>query len=233
MYHKMKLCVKNSLSSSSIHPCTCNNEIKNTICLKCNSQTLDSVFFCPQAGVLQGESLSPILFSLFLNDVNQYLQDDPNIGISIYQFYLALLLFADDMVLFSDSRSGLQAGLDKLHEYCINWGLTVNVEKTKCLVFKNNGRKNVLDKWFYNGEELETVSTFKYLGFVFSNTGKFSKGIDNVILQGKRAFFNMCANVINLDNMFINTQISLYNSLVASVLSYGCEIWGFAEAKKK
>ena len=42
----------------------------------------------------------------------------------------------------------------------------------------------------------------------------------------------MCANVINLDNMFINTQISLYNSLVASVLSYGYEIWGFAEAKK-
>ena len=169
---------------------------------------------------------------MFLNDINQSFQADANVGISIYQFYLALLLFADDMVLFSDNRFGLQRGLDKLYEYCNNWGLIVNVEKTKCLVFKKNGRNSVLDKWFYNGEEIETVNTFKYLGFVFSNTGKFSKGIDNVVLQGQRALFNLYANVIDFETMFINMQFSLFDSLISSVLLYGCEIWGFAEAKK-
>ena len=111
------------------------------------------------------------------------------------------------MVLFSDNRFGLQRGLDKLYEYCNNWGLIVNVEKTKCLVFKKNGRNSVLDKWFYNGEEIETVNTFKYLGFVFSNTGKFSKGIDNVVLQGQRSLFNLYANVIDFETMFINYAI--------------------------
>ena len=189
-------------------------------------------FFYPHAGVFQGESLSPTLFSLFLNDINQYLQTDPNIGISIYQFYLSLLLFADGMVLFSHNRFGLQTGLDKLYEYCNNWGLIVNVEKTKCLAFKKNGRTNILDKWYYNGEEIETVKSFKYLGFVFSNTGKFKKGIENIVLQGHRALFNLFSSVDNFENMYIKMQISLFQSLVSSVLSYACEIWGFAEAKK-
>ena len=232
MYDKMKLCVQNSLSSMPIHPCTCANMLTNTCCQTCNSHSLNSLFIHPHAGVLQGESLSPTLFSMFLNDINQTLQVDANVGISIYQFYLALLLFADDMVLFSDNRFGLQTGLDKVYEYCNNWGLIVNVEKTKCLVFKKNGRKNVLDKWFYNGEEIETVSTFKYLGFVFSNTGKFSKGIENVVLQGQRALFSLYANIIDFESMFINMQFSLFDSLITSVLLYGCEIWGFAEAKK-
>ena len=132
MYGKMKLCVKNSLSSASLQPCVCSDKKQNrSCCLTCNSQILEPFFFYPHAGVFQGESLSPTLFSLFLNDINQYLQTDPNIGISIYQFYLALLLFADDMVLFSHNRFGLQAGLVKLNEYCNNCGLIVNVEKTK------------------------------------------------------------------------------------------------------
>ena len=233
MYQKMKICVKESLSSASFQPCLCfDNNKSNACCLKCNSNQLQPYLFYPCSGVFQGESLSPTLFSLFLNDINHYLQSDANIGISIYQFYLALLLFADDMVLFSDNRFGLQAGLNKLYDYCKDWGLIVNVEKTKCLAFKKNGKKSILDKWHFNGEEIETVTSFKYLGFVFSNTGKFSKGIDHVESQGQRALFNMYSSVDNFDSMYTNMQMSLFNSLVASVLSYSCEIWGFAEAKK-
>lgn len=63
---------------------------------------------------------------------------------SIYQFYLALLLFADNMVLFSDNRFGLKAGLDRLYDYCTDLGLIVNVEKTKCLAIKKNGKKKYI-----------------------------------------------------------------------------------------
>ena len=136
------------------------------------------------------------------------------------------------MVLFSENRFNLQVGLNKLHEYCNKWGLLVNVDKTKCLVFKKGGKKSILDKWHYNNQEIETVTTFKYLGFVFSSTGTFSKGIDNTILSGQRAFYNLSSNLENFDSMFVNTQLSLFNSLVSPVLSYACEIWGFAEAKK-
>ena len=82
--------------------------------MTCNSQALETFFIYPHAGVFQGESLSPTLFSFFLNDINDFMKEDPAIGINIYQFYIALLLFADDMVLFSSSRFGLQNGLDRL-----------------------------------------------------------------------------------------------------------------------
>ena len=106
------------------------------------------------------------------------------------------------------------------------------LKKQNVLLLRKMVKKRILDKWFFNGEELETVTDFKYLGFVFSSTGKFSKGIDHVELQGQRALFNMYSSVDNFNSMYINMQMSLFQSLNASVLSYGCEIWGFAEAKK-
>ena len=65
------------------------------------------------------------------------------------------------MALICDTREGLQSGLNKLYEYCNNWGLVVNVEKTKCLVFKKGGKQNPLDVWYYNDQVIETVTSFK------------------------------------------------------------------------
>ena len=90
-----------------------------------------------------------------------------------------------------------------MNEYCNKWGLIVNVEKTKCIAFKKNGKRNILDKWYYNGEEIETVSSFKYLGFVFSETGKFKKGIQNIVLQGQRALFNLYSSIEHFESMYM------------------------------
>ena len=232
MYSKIKLCVQNSLFENDIKKCDCILNIKHSYCISCNSDVFQSLLFTPFAGVFQGESLSPTIFSLFLNDINNCLQEDPLVGISVFQFYIALLLFADDMVLICDTREELQSGLNKLYENCNNWGLLLNVDKTKCLVFKKGGKQNPLDKWYYNGQGIETVTSFKYLGFMFACSGKFNVGINNVFFQGQRALFNMFSSIDNFDKMYFSMQISLFNSLVTSVLCYACEIWGFAEAKK-
>ena len=236
MYLKIKLCVKSTFCNMNTNICQCMKPTgvvdSSSFCTLCNIDETNPCFFSPKAGVCQGESLSPFLFSLFINDINSYMKEDPRVGISFYQIYVILLLFADDMVLFSESRQGLQQGLNRLHEYCVNWGLSVNANKTKCLVFKKRGKINAKDKWFYNNEPLETVNSFKYLGFVFSSSGKFKVGIDNVLHKGQRALFKMLCNIDDFDSMYPNIQLSLFYSLVASVLSYGCEVWGFAEAKK-
>ena len=235
MYLKIKLCVKSTFNrnmSTSICQCVEPSSNNSNFCTLCNFDVNNACFFSPKAGVCQGESLSPFLFSLFINDINTFMMEDPNVGISFYQIYIILLLFADDMVLFSETRQGLQQGLNRLHDYCVDWGLSVNANKTKCLVFKKGGKANARDKWFYNNEPLETVSSFKYLGFIFSSSGKFKVGLDNVYYKGQGALFKMISNVVDFDSMYPNVQLSLFNSLVASVLSYGCEVWGFAEAKK-
>ena len=71
--------------------------------------------------------MSPILFSLFLNDIEMQLADRGNEGLTIEQLYIYLLLFADDAVIFSETPEGLQKSLDNFEIYCKKWYLTVNV----------------------------------------------------------------------------------------------------------
>jgi len=54
-------------------------------------------------GVRQGESLSPFLFSMFLNDIEEHLELNGFKGINMYMTKLFILLYADDIVVFSDS----------------------------------------------------------------------------------------------------------------------------------
>ena len=234
MYNKMKLCVKSTFlqNFSACNFCQGKHDDKCFYCTSDESNIPNDFLFSTKSGVLQGESLSPFLFSMYLNDINNFMSIDQNIGINIYDFYLILLLFADDMVLFSHSKQGLQRGLDRFYNYCVDWGLIVNIQKTKCLVFKKGGKRSAQDIWFYNGEPLETVLTFKYLGFVFASSGRFKKGIENVVLKGQRACFKMISTIKDFSSLYPKNQISLFNSLVAAVLSYGCEVWGLAEAKK-
>lgn len=242
LYDKMKLCVKSSFENENAFcVCNCNKtRIFNIVSEPCNCfqehihqlNNMPSCYFSPVAGVFQGESLSPFLFSMFLNDINDFLKTDPTVGITIFDFFLLLILFADDMVLLSETKQGLQQGLDKLHDYCYQWGLSVNVDKTKCLVFKNGGKINKTEKWYFNGEIIETVDSFKYLGFLFGSSGKFKKGIDNLEIRGEKALFDMSCSIVDYKTMHFKMKIDLFNSLVKSVLCYGCEIWGFSEAKK-
>ena len=86
-------------------------------------------------GVRQGESLSPFLFSMYLNDIEEYLITNEFSGVDMGVLKLFLLLYADDIVLFSESEAGLQKGLVLLEEYCNRWQLSVNSVKTKVVIF--------------------------------------------------------------------------------------------------
>ena len=92
--------------------------------------SLSDLFSC-DVGLLQGEIISPFLFALFINDIELNLQENFNDGVSVEQLQLYLLLFADDAVLFSETREGLQNHLNNLENYCRKWNLTVNVWKNK------------------------------------------------------------------------------------------------------
>ena len=123
-------------------------------------------------GVRQGECLSPILFSMYLNDLDEYLSS-PKVGITVGHFRLLLLLYADDVV-FADSREELQDEIDKLCEYCKRWKLRLNTSKSKVVVFKY-GNPRTVHKWKYGDEEIQNVFTIPYLGVTFSSNGLFTQ----------------------------------------------------------
>ena len=90
-------------------------------------------------GVRQSENLSLTLFKLFINDLPNIF-DDSCSPVSLLTRKLHCLLYADDLVLLSESLQGLQNSLAKLSHYCDEWGLQINISKTKSLVFNNTGR---------------------------------------------------------------------------------------------
>ena len=186
-------------------------------CMGC----LSDLFSC-DVGLLLGETISPFLFALFINDIELNLQDNLSDGISIYQLQLYLLLFADDAVLFSETREGLQNHLINLENYCRKWNLTVNVPKTKIVVFRKGGNLGRNDKWFYAGEEVEVVNSFAYLGIVFSCGGFF--------IPSTKTLSQLLQLLHEVDTP-INIALNLFDSLVASVLNYDCEVWGFINAE--
>ena len=85
-------------------------------CVKACSSYSD--YFIYAVGLRQVEAMSPLLLSLFIEDLELFLQKDTTSGSSIDDIVLILLLFADDMAIVAKCPEELQSHLNFLHDYC-------------------------------------------------------------------------------------------------------------------
>ena len=113
-------------------------------------------------GVRQGCVLSPLLFNIYMADFPRYLSQD--IGVHITEEYkINCILWADDIILLSESEDGLNILLGELNKYSSLNQLKVNTDKTKCMIFNRTGR--LIRRNFYLGStKLENVRSYKCLG---------------------------------------------------------------------
>ena len=100
------------------------------------SNKLGNEFQC-SLGVRQGECLSPLLFFFYLNDIEEQFINSSLDGIDTDMLKIFMLLYADDIVIFANTKEQLQNSLALLLEYCNRWKLTINISKTKVIVFRN------------------------------------------------------------------------------------------------
>ena len=149
---------------------------------------LSNDFSC-YLGVRQGECLSPILFSMYLNDIENEFILKGAIGIDIGMLKLFLLLYADDIIIFAEDKDNLQHSLNILEQYCSTWKLKVNTNKTKVMVFRKGGRLPENLHFFYDGSELEIVNKFVYLGVTFSTGGSFHATQNDLSGKALKAIF--------------------------------------------
>ena len=92
--------------------------------VKCGS-TLSKKFVISR-GVKQGDILSPLLFNIFINDLIAPLNNEDCHPPVLNNKAVGCLLYADDLVIMSTSKEGLQNSLDKLSDYCAKWKISVN-----------------------------------------------------------------------------------------------------------
>ncbi len=131
-------------------------------CVKLNSNVTD---WCPtESGVRQGDSLSPTLFAIFINDLASEMKQ-LDIDIDIENGKICILLFADDIVILAEDEIKLQILLDFTNEWCKKWRLKINNDKIKVIHFRKKNSTKITYVTFQLGEhEVKKVDKYKYLG---------------------------------------------------------------------
>ena len=150
-------------------------------------------------------------------------------GIDIGMVKMFMLLYANDIVLFGNSAEQLQDGLNLLSNYCQRWKLTVNIAKTKVMVFRKGGALPRNLTFLYNGNQLEFVRSFKYLRIVFTAGGSFTETQNTLSGQAQKAIFKMNKYLYRFTFISPKHKLELFDKLVTPILNYGCEVWGFIQ----
>ena len=125
-------------------------------CIKDFKTMSYSELFDVTLGVKQGEPLSPLLFILFINDVKDCIDNNNLTENDMRLLSIYMLLFADDIALFTTNPESLQLQLNAIYDYSCKWGLKINVKKTKLCIFEKK-KSSCLFKWNINNENVEKV----------------------------------------------------------------------------
>ena len=189
------------------------------------TDTFESYF-----GVRQGECLSPFLFAIFLNDLEESLYNYGFKGIDLNGRNVITLLYADDAVLIADSKDELQLALNGINSYCSKWRMEINTSKTKVIVFRRSGIMKKDEEWFYAGERLDNVDAINYLGIVLKYTGVFNMTQRTLAAQARKAIFKLNRYTYGLVNVKPDLYSFLFDRLIQPILMYCAEVWGFNNA---
>lgn len=214
--------------------------------VKTENEISDNFQVC--TGVKQGCVMAPALFLLYMHAITQITIDRCDAGVNIHfrsdldmfsrrnlkakskieRKNIQDLMFADDAALIAETPEDLQHLLNTFVDVANQFGLKVNVDKTKCM-FINCSSSNI----YIDSTALGTVNVFKYLGNNIASDGSCDKEIDHRISAAARAFGSLYHRVWKSHELPIKTKIRVYETVVLSSLLYSTETLTLLERHKK
>jgi hypothetical protein len=173
-----------------------------------------------RAGVAQGGLISPVLFSLYVNDMPAPLH------------HVELALYADDTAVIATSRrptllvSYLESYLNYLQWWLSEWRITINVSNSTAIIFARAGRHFIQPRPVrLFGEPIEWVDTTRYLGVTLDTRLTWSPPIDQVRKRTAQRMGMLGPLLNRKSNLSVRNGVLLYKQLLRPMMDYACPAW--------
>ena len=135
------------------------------------------------------------------------------------------LRYADDTILMEESKE-IKSLLMKVKEESENVGLKLNIQKTKIMA------SGPITSWQIDGETVETVADFIFLGSKITADGDCSHEIKRRLLLGRKVMTNL-NSILKSKDITLPTKVHLVEAMVFPVVMYGCESLTVKKAERR
>ncbi|KAH0807290.1 hypothetical protein GEV33_015500 [Tenebrio molitor] len=137
-------------------------------------------------GVRQGCPLSPSLFAAFIGDIEEMFRKGQAGGVVVGKEKVWSLAYADDLVVLAREEKGMKEMLGNMEKYMRRKKLTVNVEKSKMMVFRKGGGRRKINEWRWEKDKIEEVKEFKYLGYVMNERNTAAAHVRELVKKANK-----------------------------------------------
>lgn len=188
--------------------------------------------FSVDVGVRQGCILSPLLFIILMDTISKQCKDMKPIKAGMWKMkpvLLKMLAFADDLAVFGRTQQDLQNNVNILNSELERRGLLINSKKTKTMILSREHHKHEIK---LNGETLEQVDSYKYLGVIISSNCNLREEITQRISKATKVYGQLGSAFIGKRELTTKTKVSIFNSIYCPTLIYGSETWNLDNKDK-
>ena len=184
-------------------------------------------------GVKQGCILSPLLFNIFISDLTKHLDKGGSNPVKIDETkFLNSLIWADDLLLLSESEKGLNKMLANLKDYTKSNLIRVNLEKTNYMIFNKGGRL-MRRKFMFGDEKVEMATEYKYLGFLLTPSFSLSRALADLRDRSLKAYGALKTRMGDIFRKNIAITLHLFRTLIKPILLYASDFWGCLKLPKQ
>ena len=139
---------------------------------------------------------------------------------------LSNLLYADDLILISETKTDLHSCLDNLQAYCQKRKLTVNNKKTKVMVVEKIQSSAQIHRFSFKKEALEICKLYPYLETIITNNGNFKVNIEELCKCARRVMHTLLGSTNKFASGNLRTLLKLFDRVIIPICTYNCEVWG-------
>ena len=150
-------------------------------------------------------------------------------GVRLGNIGIPLLMYADDIVILTNTVEEAQRGLDILGQWCTTWGMKVNIKKSQVVHHRNPQRPRCQTELLLNGEPMMYVEHYKYLGCWIHEHGNNNKTVEALTAGAGRSFGRIVNIFKKLGDLGYNSYCTLLDSYVLPIVNYGSAVWGFKD----